>query len=166
MCAAFLEGWPAVTAALPTTEAPEAPRVASWRRPPRWLFHASLAVMLLVLLWSESFPGLDIAAFCVAVLTILALGLAWGVRLIGWASSTPRPPGRLWFVAPAMGVLTLILVITAVPLRARFEFARSDFDAFVAHLESQGNFEEWVLIDAPKDLGSYEIRSAYQLART
>ena len=67
------------------------------------------------------------------------------------------------FIAPAMVLLTMVLLTVGVPLRGRFEFARSDFDAFVAELEPQGTFDDWVPIDAPPELGGYEILLAYQV---
>lgn len=147
----------------PTHEGFEEAPVFRWRSAPRWLLHVPLGLMLLVLMWSMSVPGVDLPTFGVAMLAIVCVGAVWGVRLIGWATAPVRRPRRRWLIAPAMAAVTVVLLVVGVPVRARFEFARSDFDAYVAGLEAQGDFEKWVPIDAPENLGGFDILWAYQV---
>lgn len=147
----------------PLSRPPDAAREPRWRNPPSLAFHAVLAVMLAVAIWSQSFPGEDTDPFLLAALATMGLGVVWVVKLLGWKSSAAKAHSRRWLLGPAMVVVALVLLMTGASLRTRFELARSDFNGFVEHLEPQGSFTDWVPIEAPDQLGSYGIQSAYQV---
>jgi hypothetical protein len=103
------------------------------------------------------------ASLGLALLALLCFGAIWLIRLIGWVTSRTTSGGLTWLLAPPMVIATLLLWSTDVPLWARFELARGDFDAYVSDLDPQGGFSDWVRIDPPSDLGTYEIRAAWQV---
>lgn len=133
-----------------------------WRTPPTWLFHGVLVLLLGMLLWAGSTPGSNLAPIAFSLLAILISSVVWVVRLVGWATSRVRSHGLRWLIAPALVAITTLLIVADLPLRARFELARGDFDAFVDDLEAQGRVDDWARVDAPSSIGGFKVLGAFQ----
>lgn len=132
---------------------PPAPLPARSASPPRWWFHGALAIATLVMLWSQSTPGFDIRWAFAGLVMWFVLGVIWLVRLILCLVGGGRP--RWWLlVAPAMAVAMIVMIVADLPLKARFELSRADFDTAVAALPTDVRSNT-----GPGRIGSYEITS-------
>jgi len=116
------------------------------------------------MLWAATAPG-GPAFFPVflGVPATLVMGLIWVGRLVAWKTDEARSNKRRWLVAPTMVIVAGLLFSSGLPLKARFGFARDDFNAVVADLEPQGSVDDWVRLEVPSRIGSYEIYAAYQV---
>lgn len=134
----------------------------SWRWPLGRLFHLALVPPALGLLWSHSFPGLIIFPWVGSVAFLFLGAVVWGVRLLtfAFAKYRGRAEGRArWlFVAPAVGVLVVTLLVADVSLRARWSVSRSDFEAVVDEVMKD---EDYRSIENQR-LGFYDITSIYR----
>ena len=130
---------------------------------PGRLFHAQLAVPTIVLLWAWSYPGGHALLIVAAGCWILASAIAWAAWGLPHLATSVRTQARSFAVAPIAGLLVVILLVADVPLRARFELSRSDFDAAVATVAEAGRGDdEWHGVDAPESIGTFAIRSAHR----
>lgn len=136
-------------------------------QPPRWFFHLVLVVPLAALLWSATTPGGLFSTVLVAVPAIGVLGIIWVVRAVLVLAITPRAPrfARWLAVAPVGGALVLALIVTDVPLKARWAQSRPDFEQVVAadDLTGPGGSarQGWVPVPGfPRRVGSYDITNA------
>jgi hypothetical protein len=138
-----------------------------WRRPPHHWFHLALVPPTLLLLWSVSVPGISWTAYVVGQFVLTLAALVWIVRCAGHAVAwhRGRREGRAaWIVvSPVCAVLTASLVVTDVPLRARWEASEDAFDEFVATLPEAGPSQEWRPLPPPGRLGWYDIRDVRQI---
>jgi len=125
-------------------------------RPPRWWRSApgtawltAMFLTILALLISESTPEqtfLRLSAYAAGAI----LALIWLVRLVAWRLYDQRVPDRRWGIAPAAGLVAAVLIVGALPLRARFELARDDFNEAVTAMPPMGCGE------VPSRVGSYD----------
>ncbi|MEV4508916.1 hypothetical protein AB0K00_08175 [Dactylosporangium sp. NPDC049525] len=122
-------------------------------------FHLVVVAVAGGLLWSLSYPGyhsllLAASGFASVVVACCWLGLALYV-----ASTTGR--WRRWFlIGPVIGVLTLVLLGTGVPLKMRWAANRDAFAAVVAGHPIPPPGSEWQDFTVPRWLGSYIIVGA------
>ncbi len=128
-----------------------------WRRAPGALFHVAVGLLALSLLWVHSEPGVDLLPWITVVLLSCLLALVWAVRLLTFllALTRGRSAGSAlaWLPAPAVGLVVLVLVVTGVPLQARWTISRPAFDAVVEqHLRGVEQVPE-----RPGRLGLYRI---------
>lgn len=114
-------------------------------------------------LWSRSVPGIAFGTFILSVLTTVFFGFVWLVWFVTWNRKGNKDPILGWAIAPIMVVAVIALSISNVPLQARFEFDRSEFDAIVEDLDPAGAFEEWSRFDVPGNVGTYQITVGYQV---
>ncbi|WP_141715208.1 hypothetical protein [Micromonospora rhizosphaerae] len=112
------------------------------------------------LLWAFSVPGVAVllAAAAVAVLGVAVLLWTVGAQLSHSAGRTW--PGWLP-VAPAMAVVVLALLVTGVPLRARWALSRDAFETVVAELPQRRSATGFDRVRVPATVGSYRITTAY-----
>jgi hypothetical protein len=110
-----------------------------------------------------SYPGYSAEPLLLAVASLFVMGILWAVRLVGSIVSKPRQLGWRWLIAPAVVIVTALLVVIEVPLRVRFGLSRNDFDAVVADLPPRGTFDDWAVLDVPATIGSYRIVSGWQV---
>lgn len=110
-----------------------------------------------------SYPGMDLLWLLVAALLLVAFGVVWLLRLVLWLRREDGGPAGRWLIAPVMVLTAFGLVATDVPLRARFQAGRDDFEVIVSGLDAQGTFERWASLDVPDRAGSYEIIAGQQV---
>ena len=147
-----------------TVEDPEEqPPVSIMESAPGLVFHGLCAFVTVMLLIAASLPGYDffLAAFACAFLLLFAL--VWVVRGLVYLVAVRRghPVGSPWgfAVAPVAGVLVLVLLIAAVPLRIRFAMSRGDFDRAVATIDTAEEPDS----SNTRQIGSYEISNVVSL---
>jgi hypothetical protein len=128
----------------------------------RWWLTA-LGFLLALLLWSTSYPGSLGPGVVLSMAGIILLGVLWLYRLVRWLRAGQRTGVVRWAIAPAMVVTTVALIVTHVPLRARFELSRDEFERITEGLEPRGSFDEWQPLDVPDEIGTYEIDFAFQV---
>ncbi len=147
----------------PQTDSDPAPRaLIRWQQPLGRLFHVALVLPVLGLLWSHSVPGVYPLPWLGSVALLFLGTVMWGVRLLtfAFAKRRGRAEGRArWFlVAPAAGVLVVMLIVADVPLRARWSVNRSDFEAVVDEAMKD---EDYSSIESQR-LGFYDITHIYR----
>jgi hypothetical protein len=140
----------------------------------------AVAVPCALLLWAASTPGPDVAPLMVGVGGLLLTGIVWCAAAVVWSirrmsGRVNGPPVALMLVALAVAG-TLLLSLTTIPLRARFQFGRSAFDEFAAEaLEAVGEHRglplqqtergsaEWEALhpEVPRRLGGYPVDTAW-----
>lgn len=129
-------------------------------RPPGWIFHVVLALALLWSLFSASAPGGLLRSGVLSGLLVLGLVVAWIARLAGYlvARRGDRAEGSPWWlaVAPAMLVLTVVLTVADVPLRARFALARGDFDDRMEEVRSDEVADQRP-VELAASYGTYDV---------
>jgi len=134
-------------------------------------------------IWATSVAGLRFFSALGAMYSFLAIALVWFVLLIVviWrlATASTRRPGLNsavpLLVVASIGVALVVLTVTGLPVRARFEFARSDFDAYAAgvlaaaegspavgepNLTQDDPGFDLARPETPPSLGGIEVRSA------
>lgn len=117
-----------------------------------------LALAALALIWSQSVPGDDLLWLMIGLAGWLVMGIIWLVRLILCLEGGGRP--RRWLaVAPVMAFAVLAMIVADVPIKARFELSRADFDAAVAQIPSDTRSSGDSSSEATGRIGSYEITS-------
>lgn len=98
------------------------------------LYIAATAAAGVVWIWATSVPGIRFYGALASFYAFLAIGVIWIVCAVVtvWrvAKKRSRRPGWYLFVVPAIGVGLIIVTMLALPVRARFEFVRSDFDRY------------------------------------
>jgi hypothetical protein len=139
-------------------------RVAAFLlRPPGWLLHGLLAIVVLVVLYACSMPGLIFIPAVFGVLAAVCLGVIWLVRFTTAAILVARfrvrilqPPGagRRWATVPVCLVGVAILLVTRVPLYVTFWISRSATDRLAAEL-TQPSFCYYP--NANRRLGVYSV---------
>ncbi|MGC5021853.1 hypothetical protein [Micromonospora sp. DT47] len=129
----------------------------------RWVVWAAHGVGVAgagILLWAFSFPGyaVFVAAGGLAVLGVAALLWVVGAQL-SYGSGRTWP----WWlpIAPVMAVVVLALLVTGVPLRARWALSRAAFETVVAEMPASTAATRFDRVDAPATIGGYRIISAY-----
>jgi hypothetical protein len=142
------------TAALIRTE-----RNRGSARWPIWAFHFVVAAVAGCVLWSVSYPGSDFLLLAVSAFGSLVLAGIW----LGWTIFVASRTGRRWrwfLVGPVIGVLTVMLLASGVPLAIRWAASRDAFAAVVAGHPIPPAGSEWTRLAVPNQLGSYRILSA------
>lgn len=130
----------------------------------RWWLTA-LAFLLALLLWSSSYPGTLAVGTIISVTGVLLLGALWAYRFIRWLRAERYAGWARWAIAPVMVVVTLVLIITHVPLRVRFEESRSEFDRITRGLEPRGGFDAWEPLEVPDEIGTFQLVYGFQVGR-
>lgn len=114
----------------PPTGDPERGRLS--RRPPRLFFHGILIAAALAELWSFSFPGVHFFGMIVPFWVLGIASIIWLVRLLAygmaWRHRRHNGPARWFLVAPLGGLLVLGLLMANVPLKARWQVGKHDFE--------------------------------------
>ncbi|WP_406043067.1 hypothetical protein OG799_03635 [Micromonospora sp. NBC_00898] len=113
-------------------------------------------------MWAFSGPGVAMlpAATAVAVL---------GVAVVLWTvgAQLSHSAGRTWPwwlpVAPTMAVVVLALLVTGLPLRARWALSRDAFAAVVTRLPEPATTTGFDRVPVPAMVGSYRITTAYRV---
>jgi hypothetical protein len=101
-------------------------------RPVAGVLIAAVSGFAYALVWTVSFPGVPMIGLG---LTGLAFLLAAGLWLVlGWRVS-PRERLAAGIVSAALVVVSVVLVVTGVPLRARFDASAAGLEAAVAAAE-------------------------------
>lgn len=149
----------------PARTAPDAGGASGsrWDGPPSWPWHVALAIALVTYSWSRSYPGLALGAWGLSIAVTVLLGLGWFAWLLAWVRRTDHERAWRWGVAPVMVIVSVALTVSDVPLRVRFELDRSEFDELVDELEPAGSIDEWISLDVPDRIGSYDITMGYQV---
>jgi hypothetical protein len=124
---------------------------------PRWGFHALCLVVALPWLWLASTPGYPVAWYGLA-LVVFVLAVAWIVWVIACVAQQ-RPFSPWLLVAPIGGLLVLLAFMTHAPLKARWAFSASAFDAAMAVAPELGPRDESGYFEEPVKVGSYWISS-------
>ncbi len=129
--------------------------------PPGWLFHGLLLLLFVVIFWASSSPTGGFEGLF-AGFWIVCLAIVWLVRFIWMLMRDWRQIVDLsrWYIAPAMVVLAIALLILDVPLKTRFAASRSEFEAVVATAPPTADYEPF---DIPLAIGSYEFTSVYRI---
>lgn len=133
------------------------------------LFIALTVVVSSIWLWSVSVPGWIYLTGMVGLAGMFLVAVAWlvgaVVGAIRVASGRLDRPGWYLLVVPSIGVAVVVLTWAEVPLRVRFEPARSQFDAYAEQvLDEAPGPDDRVRFgspnpDVPDRLGSFELRS-------
>jgi hypothetical protein len=123
-----------------------------------WLaFYALTAAALTAGILGASLPGYDMGLIWPAVLTCGFIGTGWLFALLVMvfgAHGVLTPIGAVrWLAVPIAGILCAALILTNVPLRARFELSRAALDQAVARIESGGSLEN-------SSVGLFSVRTA------
>ncbi|WP_433065497.1 hypothetical protein [Dactylosporangium sp. CS-033363] len=136
-----------------------APTARSPLRPLIIGFHAVVVAVAGFVLWSMSYPGSDIWQVALAAVAVLAVGVCWLAWLVIAAVTTRR---LHWWLAitPAIGALTVALLVADVPLKVRWAAVHGAFDAVVAGhpIPPAGSAPEPFTV--PKRIGTYTIPRA------
>ncbi|RZU76974.1 hypothetical protein EV384_5686 [Micromonospora kangleipakensis] len=110
--------------------------------------------------WAFSVPGF---AVLIAMAAVAILGVAVVLWTVG--AQLSHSAGRTWPwwlpLAPAMAVVMLVLLVTGVPLRARWALSRDAFEAVVAELPERSPATGFDPVPVPTTVGSYRITRAY-----
>jgi hypothetical protein len=123
-------------------------------------FVAVTAVLVAVMWWSLSVPGLHVLPFVATGCLLLAVALICAAMLTQfvvdrWRGRRPPVPRYLAVIA-AMAVLVLVSWFTPLPVRVRFELSRSAFDDYaeqvLADTDGIGSVDPW---DASQDSAGY-----------
>ena len=144
------------------------------------LYIAFTVVAAAVWIWATAVAGLRFYGALGAIGSFLAIAIVWFgiliVMILHLATGTIERPGVNaavpLLVVPLIGVALVVLTVTRLPVRARFEFARSDFDAYATEVlaAAEGNpavGDPWlspadpgfdvVRPDAPPSLGGISV---------
>lgn len=136
------------------------------------LFVVVALVVSSIWLWSVSVPGWIYLTGMVGLAGMFLVAVAWLVCIV--ARRVDRLGWYLVFV-PLIGVAVVVLTWTEVPLRLRFELARSQFDAYAEQVLDEaegvdhgdpesmtGDDPRWAVLnpDVPERLGSFELSRA------
>ncbi|QRY46701.1 hypothetical protein JVX93_07705 [Mycolicibacterium boenickei] len=106
------------------------PTLRWWRRPPGWPLAAVTGLVAAAILYDASAPGVFILTALVLLGFVGIVGLTWMVRVI--MAMRHRRWNYRYLVVPAVGVLTLTLVLFNVPFHARWAHARPTLERAVA----------------------------------
>lgn len=106
-------------------------------------------------LWLASTPGYPVAWYGVA-LVVFGLAAVWIVWVIACVAQQRRFSAWL-FVAPIGGLLMLLAFMTHAPLKARWAFSASAFDAAMAGAPDLAPRNEAGYFEEPVKVGSYWI---------
>lgn len=131
--------------------------------PPPLSWHAALGIPLAAYLWSRSFPGIAVGMWGISVAATSLLGLGWLAWLVVWSRRATRRDARRWWIAPSLVIAAVVLATSSVPLKLRFDLARSEFDSIVEDLPPAGSLDDWAPLDVPDRVGSYDITFGYQV---
>ncbi|MGV0771774.1 hypothetical protein [Mycobacterium syngnathidarum] len=101
---------------------PPAPTLPWWRRPPGWPLAAFAGLVAAAILYDASAPGVFVLAALALLGCVGIVGLTWMVRVI--MAMRHRRWDYRYLVVPAIGVLTLTLVVFNVPFQLRWAHAR------------------------------------------
>jgi hypothetical protein len=136
-------------------------------RPPGWLFHLALVPAALWLLHAFSFPGFDFLGALLAVGLLGLAALAWALRVATylWARRKGAAEGswRWLVIAPLGGLLVIGMAWARLPLRARWELAKADFERAARQAPPVTDADEWVAFDVPGRIGSYRVIQSYRV---
>jgi hypothetical protein len=124
---------------------------------PRWGFHTLCLTVALAWLWLASNPGYPVAWYGLAPVVLL-LAVVWIVWVIACVAQQRRFSPWL-FVAPIGGLLVLLAFMTNAPLKARWAFNASAFDAAMAAAPDLAPRNESGYFEEPVKVGSYWISS-------
>lgn len=105
-----------------TDSATPEPTLPWWRRPPGWPLAAVAGVVAAVILYDAGAPGVFVVTALALLGCIGIIGLIWVVRVI--LAMRHRRWDYRYLVVPAIGVLTLTLVVFNVPFHMRWAHAR------------------------------------------
>ncbi len=136
-----------------------------WRSPPRRGWLIALTIPLAAMLWANTYPGAHFLLMLALVYpALIVLGITWAGRFVAWRLSEHPRAAKPWLIAPAMVISTWVLTVTDVPVWTRFQFfARDDFNAVIEDLEPRGSFDNWVPLETPDRIGTYDIVATYQI---
>lgn len=135
-----------------------------WVRPPGWVFHVALTVLLVLGIWCSG--GDEWGALVLIAFLLGALGMAYLVRLVTYLAALARGHGRgesiQFGLAPLMVFLGLtIIVMTPILFALRWNVAQLDLDRVVASTEPLPSGERAVL-RGPSTIGTLEFEAATQ----
>jgi hypothetical protein len=136
-----------------------------FRRPPGRVFHGLLLIPCFALLVAASVPGLDFFLFVGAGWVLVGFILVWMVRVVTVlvAHRQDRATGAWWrvAVAPAVGVVVLVLLTFNVPLDVRWAMSEDAFNEAVEDInQDRPDRDPSDSIGAPTTIGSYNVRYA------
>lgn len=124
-------------------------------------FNMILLCTFLAFFWCFSYPGVSFLVIFVFLFSALLVPVWISLMRNDRRGHIPR---RVWAVGPALSGLLFLLVITSVPVRARFLAAQGAFDEQVANLEPAGTYTDWEhLVDVPDRLGTFRITRTGQV---
>lgn len=144
---------------------PTAKDVLHWLgKPPRYVFHVALLLVIVALLWATSVPGFDFLLTSLSILALASLGALWLVRLMFYVWSRRKKgthdSARLFLVAPLVVVLTVAAMATELPLRARWAQSEDSFSRAAQSAPPSTTATEWQSFDVASRIGSYKVRKA------
>jgi hypothetical protein len=117
------------------------------------LFLALVALVATLWVWTITGAGNRVDGELLCWFAFVALGLVWAavtlVALVLWVVEQRRPGAAAW-VPPIVALVLVVLTVTSLPNRVRFEFARADFDAYAAQvLTNVAEIEVWATPSSP-----------------
>lgn len=117
----------------PPAERPvETVRAGMWNRAPGWILITATVLGGLGLVWSGTYPHGSVLALIVAAWWSLGCAVIWFARLVSFAATRPQHRGERWWpflVPPAIGIATIAIGVTGLPLQARWSLSEGAFDA-------------------------------------
>jgi hypothetical protein len=122
-------------------------------------FHVVAVAVAGGVLWSVSYPGSHFFLLLASGLGSVVVACCWLGLALYVGGSTGRW-SRWLLIGPVVGVLTLVLLGTGVPLKMRWAANRDAFAAVVAGHPIPPPGSEWHDFTVPRLLGSYIIEDA------
>ena len=128
-------------------------------------------------IWATAVPGVRWFGALASICAFLAIGAIWivcaGITVWRVATKRARRPGWYLFVVPAICLGLIVATVLSLPLRGRFEFVRSDFDAYAqgvlqaaegvdrsAAMTSADGGYELLHPDVPDSIGGFPLQNA------
>lgn len=126
-------------------------------RPPGWVFHIALFLAVAVTLWWSSYPGFpDVFFFVLFGYLWITVGGPWLARFVvylGNKRGIERGSRIRWAIAPVLVITTVALMFFQVPLRLRFDAARSDLEGFAAEVQPSNDVD----VGAREHVGTFVV---------
>lgn len=135
--------------------------LAVFRRAPEVAFHVALFLVFIIVAIAFSWPGTHFLILFVSIPLVLALVAVWVVRLgtytLALVRNRAEGRARHFLIAPVAGVLLLVMLYAAVPLRVRWFFSKGDFERALELAPPPTRPGRSEAFDVPSRIGSYQV---------
>ncbi|MEM8904868.1 MAG: hypothetical protein AAGA17_03025 [Actinomycetota bacterium] len=143
----------------PSEEVRRRPDPRWWVTPPGRPSTAALLIGLGIGLVAASDPGVDLRWLGAGLLVCVPLGLAWTGRFVASGVVVVGVYDRRWAIAPALVMAALLIAASGLPVRARFEVDRAEFESYRRTNIGTELPQDWVQLPDPGRIGTFEIDS-------